>query len=73
MIVRCVKTNEKREELKLRKKYIVYGLHFEDMDHFLQKSGKPARFYVDGVRDNIKIRVIIEPYGQGIISAYPIK
>jgi hypothetical protein len=43
------------------------------MDHFLQKSGKPARFYVDGVRDNIKIRVIIEPYGQGIISAYPIK
>ena len=32
MIVRCVKTNEKREELKLHKKYIVYGLHFEDMD-----------------------------------------
>lgn len=32
MIVRCVKINEKREELKLYKKYIVYGLHFEDMD-----------------------------------------
>ena len=32
MIVRCVKTNEKREELKLHKKYIVYGLHFEDME-----------------------------------------
>ena len=32
MIVRCVKINEKREELKLHKKYIVYGLHFEDME-----------------------------------------
>ena len=32
MIVRCVKTNEKREELKLHKKYIVYGLHFEDVE-----------------------------------------
>ena len=40
---------------------------------FFTKSGKPARFYVDGIRDNVKIRVIIEPYGQGIISAYPIK
>ena len=32
MIVRCVKINEKRGELKLHKKYIVYGLHFEDME-----------------------------------------
>ncbi|WP_103610188.1 hypothetical protein [Campylobacter concisus] len=30
MIVRCVKINEKREELKLHKKYIVYGLRFEE-------------------------------------------
>ena len=31
MIVRCVKINEKREELKLYKKYIVYCLHFENI------------------------------------------
>lgn len=30
----------------------------------------PARLRVDGVYDGVKIRVIVEPYGEGIISAY---
>jgi len=30
----------------------------------------PARFRIDGVFENVKIRVIVEPYGEGIISAY---
>lgn len=30
----------------------------------------PARFRVDGVFDDVKMRVIVEPYGEGIISAY---
>jgi len=30
----------------------------------------PARFRVDGVFDNVRMRVIVEPYGEGIISAY---
>jgi len=30
----------------------------------------PARFRVDGVIDNVKIRVVVEPYGEGVISAY---
>ncbi|MEV8372588.1 EndoU domain-containing protein [Kribbella sp. NPDC056861] len=30
----------------------------------------PARFRVDGTCDGIKLRVIVEPYGEGIISAY---
>ncbi|MFB6718697.1 EndoU domain-containing protein [Kribbella sp. NPDC056345] len=30
----------------------------------------PARFRVDGTFDGVKLRVIVEPYGEGIISAY---
>jgi hypothetical protein len=30
----------------------------------------PARFRVDGIFDGVKLRVITEPYGEGIISAY---
>ncbi|MGH9169527.1 MAG: RHS repeat-associated core domain-containing protein [Acidimicrobiales bacterium] len=36
------------------------------------KNGAPVRLFVDGVRDGINIRVIIEPGGEGIITAFPI-
>ncbi|MGW9438664.1 EndoU domain-containing protein [Streptomyces sp. NPDC055607] len=32
----------------------------------------PARFRVDGSHQQLTIRVIVEPYGEGIISAYPL-
>ncbi|MEV1093729.1 EndoU domain-containing protein [Streptomyces microflavus] len=32
----------------------------------------PARFRVDGHHDELALRVIVEPYGEGIISAYPL-
>ncbi|WP_171016353.1 DUF637 domain-containing protein [Pseudomonas sp. F(2018)] len=34
-------------------------------------KGKPVRWAVEGVRDGINIRVIVEPQGEGIITAYP--
>jgi hypothetical protein len=37
------------------------------------KSGKPARFVVEGVRSGTNIKVVIEPAGQGIITAHPLK
>ena len=37
----------------------------------LTTSGKPVRWAVDGVRDGISIRVIVEPRGEGIITAHP--
>jgi hypothetical protein len=37
------------------------------------KAGDPVRFIVDGVRGRVKIRVVIEPRGEGIISGYPVK
>ena len=37
------------------------------------KAGKPARFLVEGVRDGVYIRVIIEPTGEGIITGFPFK
>ena len=37
------------------------------------KKGEPARFKVEGVRDGVKIRVIVEPAGSGVITAFPIK
>ncbi|MCP4308389.1 MAG: EndoU domain-containing protein [bacterium] len=36
------------------------------------RAGDPVRFYVDGVRDGVTIRVIVEPGGEGIITAFPI-
>jgi RHS repeat-associated protein len=36
------------------------------------KKGDPVRFYVDGVRDGTTIRVVIEPGGEGIITAFPL-
>ncbi|MFJ6211786.1 EndoU domain-containing protein [Streptomyces sp. NPDC092296] len=32
----------------------------------------PARFRVDGLYDGVRLRVIVEPYGEGIVSAYPL-
>jgi filamentous hemagglutinin len=34
---------------------------------------KHARFKVEGVRDDLLIRVIVEPSGNGIITAFPLK
>ncbi|MBD2180138.1 EndoU domain-containing protein [Planktothrix sp. FACHB-1355] len=35
------------------------------------KNGKPVRWQVEGTRDNVDIMVIVEPDGQGIVTAYP--
>ncbi|WP_390615422.1 EndoU domain-containing protein [Botrimarina colliarenosi] len=35
------------------------------------KSGKPTRWYVIGERGGVKIKVVIEPAGEGIITAHP--
>jgi hypothetical protein len=36
------------------------------------RAGAAARFFVIGVRDGITIKVIIEPAGEGIITAFPL-
>ncbi|MEO5928197.1 MAG: hypothetical protein ABIP96_06065 [Patescibacteria group bacterium] len=33
----------------------------------------PARFRVDGYFDDVKLRVVVEPLGEGIISAYTLE
>lgn len=35
------------------------------------KKGNPARFRIYGVRDGVPIRVVVEPAGEGIITAFP--
>ncbi|MCX6406075.1 MAG: polymorphic toxin-type HINT domain-containing protein [Propionibacteriales bacterium] len=35
------------------------------------KKGRPVRFAVEGRRDGIDVRVILEPGGEGIITAHP--
>ncbi|MCX6786169.1 MAG: EndoU domain-containing protein [Candidatus Komeilibacteria bacterium] len=35
-------------------------------------KGKYARYIADGIRDNVNMRVIIEPKGEGIITGYPL-
>uniref|UniRef100_UPI000A67F85A EndoU domain-containing protein n=1 Tax=Histophilus somni TaxID=731 RepID=UPI000A67F85A len=37
------------------------------------KKGVPSRFKVEGVVDGVRIRVIVEPMGNGVITAFPIK
>lgn len=37
------------------------------------RNGDPVRFYVDGTRGGVDIRVILEPGGEGIITAFPIR
>ena len=36
------------------------------------RAGDPVRYAVEGIRDGVKIRVILEPGGEGIITAYPV-
>ncbi|MFF1531064.1 RNA 2'-phosphotransferase [Cellulomonas sp. NPDC058312] len=36
------------------------------------KNGAPVRYLVDGVRQGVPIRVIIEPGGEGIITGFPL-
>jgi RHS repeat-associated protein len=36
------------------------------------RGGRPARFSVSGSRDGVVIEVILEPAGEGIITAFPI-
>jgi hypothetical protein len=36
------------------------------------RAGDPARFSVTGARDGVTIRVILEPAGEGIITAHPV-
>jgi hypothetical protein len=40
-------------------------------DQYYDRNGDPVRFVVEGVRDGVKIRVITEPAGEGIITAFP--
>lgn len=35
-------------------------------------SGAPVRWRVEGTKEGVEIRVIVEPYGQGVVTAYPI-
>lgn len=35
-------------------------------------SGKPAKFVVIGEREGVKVKVVFEPAGEGIITAYPL-
>ncbi|TCC29032.1 DUF6531 domain-containing protein [Kribbella speibonae] len=35
-------------------------------------GGAPVRYIVEGVRDGVKIRVVVEPLGRGIVSGFPI-
>ncbi|MBI3893435.1 MAG: EndoU domain-containing protein [Candidatus Wallbacteria bacterium] len=37
----------------------------------LTRAGRPARFWVEGVRDGVNINVVVEPLGEGIITAHP--
>lgn len=36
------------------------------------RAGDPVRFAVDGVYDGLKMHVIVEPGGEGIITGYPV-
>jgi len=34
-------------------------------------SGQPVRWQIEGTRDSVNIKVIVEPDGRGIITAFP--
>ena len=36
-----------------------------------QQPGKPVRWRIEGRRNGVDIRVIVEPQGQGVITAFP--
>jgi len=38
---------------------------------YYYQSGRPRRFTAEGVRDGVGIKVVVEPAGEGIITAYP--
>jgi hypothetical protein len=40
---------------------------------YFTKAGNPARFVIINDFEGIKIKVVIEPAGEGIITAHPIK
>ena len=35
-------------------------------------AGDPVRYAVEGIRDGVMTRIILEPGGEGIITAYPV-
>jgi hypothetical protein len=35
------------------------------------RNGDPVRFFVDGIRGGVPMRVIVEPGGEGIITGFP--
>ncbi|MEG5139698.1 MULTISPECIES: EndoU domain-containing protein [unclassified Microcoleus] len=35
------------------------------------KRGKPVKWQIDGTRNGVNIRVIVEPDGRGLITAFP--
>jgi hypothetical protein len=37
----------------------------------LYRSGAPLRYAVEGVRDGVKMRAVIEPGAEGIITEFP--
>lgn len=39
--------------------------------HLFSGSGKPIRWRLYGTRDGVQIRVVVEPGGEGIITAFP--
>jgi len=39
---------------------------------FFTRAGDPARWSAEAVRDGVRIRVIYEPAGEGVITAYPV-
>ncbi|KKM44258.1 EndoU domain-containing protein [Rathayibacter toxicus] len=45
--------------------------HYENVVGNFTKSGTSVRFTVFGVREGITIKVVIEPFGEGILTAYP--
>ena len=36
-----------------------------------QQPGKPVRWRIEGTRNGVDIRVIVEPQGEGVITAFP--
>jgi hypothetical protein len=36
------------------------------------RGGDPVRYVVEGIYDALKIRVIVEPGGEGIITGFPV-
>ncbi|MBR9729645.1 EndoU domain-containing protein [Shewanella intestini] len=41
--------------------------------NWFTKAGKPAHFTVEGTRNGANIKVVLEPAGEGLITAFPIK